>query len=90
MRKAIVGTWRRLLSEAEANEKVRCIIVTGNEKAFAAGADIKEMQERTFVDVAINDVFGDDPIALSKVRKPVIAAVAGYALGGGCELGDDV
>ena len=74
------------LAEAEANEKVRCIIVTGSEKAFAAGADIKEMQDRSFVDVATNDVFGDDPIAISKVKKPVIAAVAGYALGGGCEL----
>ena len=74
------------LGEAEANEKVRCIVLTGSDKAFAAGADIKEMHELSFVDVATNDVFGDDPIALSKVRKPVIAAVAGYALGGGCEL----
>jgi enoyl-CoA hydratase len=74
------------LGEADANEKVRCIIVTGNEKAFAAGADIKEMQDLSFVDVATNDVFGEDPVALSKMRKPVIAAVAGYALGGGCEL----
>ena len=74
------------LREADANEKVRCIVVTGSDKAFAAGADITEMQDKSFVDVATHDVFGDDPIALSKVRKPVIAAVAGYALGGGCEL----
>ncbi len=74
------------LAEADANEKVRCIILTGSEKAFAAGADIKEMLDKSFVDVAMHDVFGDDPIALTKVRKPVIAAVAGYALGGGCEL----
>ncbi|MEP5758555.1 MAG: enoyl-CoA hydratase [Litoreibacter sp.] len=74
------------LSDAEANEKIRCIIITGSQKAFAAGADIKEMQDKSFVDIAMHDVFGDNPIALSKMRKPVIAAVAGYALGGGCEL----
>jgi enoyl-CoA hydratase len=74
------------LAEADANEKVRCIILTGSEKAFAAGADIKEMSSKTFVEVFGNDLFGPEAEAILKVRKPIIAAVAGYALGGGCEL----
>ena len=67
------------------NDKVGCIIITGSEKAFAAGADIKEMQPLSYM-----DAFGQDFFAgwdgLVAIRKPVIAAVAGYALGGGCEL----
>jgi enoyl-CoA hydratase len=74
------------LAEAEANEKVRCIILTGSEKAFAAGADIKEMSTKTFVDVFTEDLFGPESEAILKIRKPIIAAVSGYALGGGCEL----
>ena len=74
------------LTEADANEKVRCIILTGSEKAFAAGADIKEMSSKTFVEVFGNDLFGPETEAILKIRKPIIAAVAGYALGGGCEL----
>ncbi|ETX29706.1 enoyl-CoA hydratase [Roseivivax isoporae] len=74
------------LREADVNEKVRCIILTGSSKAFAAGADIKEMSEKSFVDVFLADLFGNEATAAARVRKPVIAAVAGYALGGGCEL----
>jgi enoyl-CoA hydratase len=74
------------LTAADANERVRCIIITGSEKAFAAGADIKEMAEKTFVDVFGDDLFGADAEAILRVRKPIIAAVSGYALGGGCEL----
>jgi enoyl-CoA hydratase len=74
------------LAEAEANERVRCIILTGSEKAFAAGADIKEMSSKTFVEVFGNDLFGPESEAILKIRKPIIAAVSGYALGGGCEL----
>jgi enoyl-CoA hydratase len=74
------------LAEAEANEKVRCIILTGSEKAFAAGADIKEMSSKSFVEVFSDDLFGPESEALLKIRKPIIAAVSGYALGGGCEL----
>ena len=70
----------------EQNEKVRCIVITGSEKAFAAGADIREMSEKSFVDMFMSDFFGSETEQLLKVRKPVIAAVAGYALGGGCEL----
>ena len=69
----------------DSDAKVGCIVLTGSEKAFAAGADIKEMQPLSYVDAFTQDFFaGWD--ALVAVRKPVIAAVAGYALGGGCEL----
>ncbi|TRD22375.1 enoyl-CoA hydratase [Palleronia caenipelagi] len=74
------------VSEAEANEKVRCIVVTGSEKAFAAGADISEMAEKTYVDVFTSGLFADSVKVIEDCRKPIIAAVAGYALGGGCEL----
>lgn len=74
------------VAAAEANDKVRCIVLTGSEKAFAAGADIKEMSEKTFVDVFTDDLFGANTAQFLRCRKPVIAAVAGYALGGGCEL----
>ena len=74
------------LTAAQANDKVRCILLTGSDKAFAAGADISLMQEKTFVDVFTGDLFGPETTAICRVRKPIIAAVAGYALGGGCEL----
>ena len=76
----------RAVQAAEQNEKVHVIILTGSEKAFAAGADVKEMSQKSFVDVFANDLFGSESDALLRVRKPIIAAVAGYALGGGCEL----
>ena len=76
----------RALEEAEANDRVRCVILTGSEKAFAAGADIREMSKRDFVEVFSTDLFGPGPDAILRIRKPIIAAVAGYALGGGCEL----
>jgi enoyl-CoA hydratase len=74
------------LEEADRNEKVRCIVVTGSEKAFAAGADIKEMSEMDFGDVFSVNLFADASDRIARIRKPIIAAVAGYALGGGCEL----
>jgi len=72
--------------DADANEKVRCIVVTGSEKAFAAGADIKEMSSKSFGEVFSENLFANASDRIMKIRKPVIAAVAGYALGGGCEL----
>ena len=74
------------LTAAEADGAVRCIVLTGSERAFAAGADIKEMAGRGFVDVFTQDLFAAETEAILRVRKPIIAAVAGYALGGGCEL----
>lgn len=74
------------LEEADASDKVRCIVLTGSEKAFAAGADIKEMSEMSFTDVYTNNLFAQVNDRITAIRKPIIAAVAGYALGGGCEL----
>jgi enoyl-CoA hydratase len=62
------------------------MVLTGNEKAFAAGADIKEMKSRSFVDVYLSDFVTSSWERITRCRKPIIAAVAGYALGGGCEL----
>ena len=69
----------------DADAEVGAIVITGSEKAFAAGADIKEMQEKSYVDVYMEDFFAGWE-GLTRIRKPVIAAVSGYALGGGCEL----
>ncbi|WP_166417906.1 enoyl-CoA hydratase [Cochlodiniinecator piscidefendens] len=82
----LLGELADALKAAEENDKVRCVVITGSEKAFAAGADIKEMSEKTFVDVFTGDLFGGETEQILKSRKPIIAAVSGYALGGGCEL----
>ncbi|WP_296766096.1 enoyl-CoA hydratase [Sediminimonas sp.] len=74
------------LTEAQKNDKVRCIVITGSDKAFAAGADIKMMSEKSFADVFAGDLFTPETEQIMRVRKPIIAAVSGYALGGGCEL----
>lgn len=74
------------LQAMESNEAVRAIVLTGSEKAFAAGADIKEMSEKSFVEMFKEDFFAPQADAMLRIRKPIIAAVAGYALGGGCEL----
>jgi enoyl-CoA hydratase len=82
----LLGELATALGEADRNDKVRCIVLTGSAKAFAAGADIKEMSQKSFVEMFLQDFFGNEAMAITHVRKPVIAAVAGYALGGGCEL----
>ncbi|MGC2083260.1 MAG: enoyl-CoA hydratase [Bradyrhizobium sp.] len=74
------------VDDLEADDAIGCIVVTGSEKAFAAGADIKEMQPKTFIDMFSSDFADIGGDRLAKCRKPTIAAVAGYALGGGCEL----
>jgi enoyl-CoA hydratase len=86
LNKQILDELAQALTEADKNDKVRCIVLTGSEKAFAAGADIKEMAEKTYVDVFEEDLFTGPTEAILRVRKPIIAAVSGYALGGGCEL----
>ncbi len=68
------------------DDDIGAIVVTGSEKAFAAGADIKEMVGKTFAEVLSDDLFGRINQIFASVGKPVIAAVAGYALGGGCEI----
>ena len=70
----------------EADDAVRCVIITGSEKAFAAGADIGEMKSKSFAEVYKEDFITKNWERVSRARKPVIAAVAGFALGGGCEL----
>ncbi|UHS57978.1 enoyl-CoA hydratase [Agrobacterium vaccinii] len=76
---------RHILASFSTDESIGAIVITGSPKAFAAGADIKEMQSLDFVDAYLGDFLGGwDDVAAS--RKPVIAAVSGFALGGGCEL----
>jgi len=82
------GLKDELLDAAErfdADANIGCLVITGSEKAFAAGADIKDMAGKSYLDVFASD-FAADYERLSRVRKPIIAAVAGFALGGGCEL----
>ena len=74
------------VTAADRNDKVRCIVLTGSDKAFAAGADVKEMAAKSYSEVLFEDLFGAEAEAIARVRKPMIAAVAGYCLGGGCEL----
>ncbi|EUC64264.1 enoyl-CoA hydratase/isomerase [Rhizoctonia solani AG-3 Rhs1AP] len=74
-----------VLDQVEKDEEIGALVVTGSEKAFAAGADIKEMKDKEFTDVYKNNFLGDWT-RITSFRKPVIAAVSGFALGGGCEL----
>jgi enoyl-CoA hydratase len=82
----LLGELTIALGKADADPKVRAIVITGSEKAFAAGADVKEMSKKSFSDMALADFFGRESNAVTSIRKPIIAAVSGYALGGGCEL----
>ena len=82
---ALIRELGQALDAFEADDAIGAIVLTGSDKAFAAGADIKEMQNRSFVDVYLGD-FVKSWERVTLCRKPVIAAVAGYALGGGCEL----
>ena len=74
------------LDAFEADPGVGCMVLTGSDKAFAAGADIKEMKDKSYQDVFLEDFITVGWEKVSKVRKPIVAAVAGFALGGGCEM----
>jgi enoyl-CoA hydratase len=82
---ALMADLDAALEAFEADPAIGAIVLTGSEKAFAAGADIKEMQDKTFADAFLGD-FISKWERLTRVRKPVVAAVAGFALGGGCEI----
>jgi len=83
---ALIRELGAALDEFEKNAAVGAIVLTGSEKAFAAGADIKEMAGKTFVECYIEDFITDGWERITTCRKPIIAAVAGFALGGGCEV----
>ncbi|WP_343698377.1 enoyl-CoA hydratase [Caulobacter sp.] len=83
---ALLGELAQALATAEADDGVGCIVLTGSAKAFAAGADIKEMSDKTYAQMFKADFFTAGARAIEQCRKPIIAAVSGYALGGGCEL----
>ena len=82
----LLGELADACKAADKNDKVRCIIITGSEKAFAAGADISEMADKSFVEMYTQRFFENETDRINRIRKPIIEAVAGYALGGGCEL----
>ena len=81
----LIGELDQALTAFEADPRIGCIVLTGSEKAFAAGADIKEMRDKSFVDALLQD-FISRWDCVARARKPIIAAVAGFALGGGSEL----
>lgn len=83
---SMIGELCDALASLDANEKARCIVLTGSDKVFAAGADIAELAEKTFADVFCADQSARLARAFRDCRTPIIAAVAGYALGAGCEL----
>jgi enoyl-CoA hydratase len=85
LNRALMADLSHALDAFEADPTIGCMVITGSDKAFAAGADIKEMAEKSFADAYLGN-FAANWDRAATVRKPVIAAVAGFALGGGCEL----
>jgi len=82
---ALVAELSQAIDAFEADDAIGCLLITGNDKAFAAGADIKEMAEKSFFNAFMGN-FAADWDRAARARKPIVAAVAGFALGGGCEL----
>ncbi|HEY6862247.1 MAG TPA: enoyl-CoA hydratase [Pseudolabrys sp.] len=85
LNKALIFELTEAIEAFDADEKIGCLLITGNDKAFAAGADIKEMADKPFIEAYLGD-FVSNWNAAAEARKPIVAAVAGFALGGGCEL----
>ncbi len=85
LNRALMRELGQAVDAFEADDKIGCMVITGSDKAFAAGADIKEMADKTFTEAFLGD-FAATWHRVAHARKPVIAAVAGFALGGGCEL----
>jgi len=85
LNRTLVGEVTKAIEAFEADANIGCMVITGSDKAFAAGADIKEMADKTFADAFLGD-FAASWDRAATARKPIIAAVAGFALGGGCEL----
>ena len=85
LNKALIAELTAAIDGFEADDKIGCVLITGNEKAFAAGADIKEMADKSFTEAYLGN-FAADWDRVARARKPIVAAVAGFALGGGCEL----
>jgi enoyl-CoA hydratase len=83
---ALMAELAHALDGFEGDDGIGAIVITGDGKAFAAGADVKEMQPKTFADVQADDMLAGHWVRVAACRKPTVAAVAGFALGGGCEL----
>src|SRR5881227_3069753 len=82
----VFGEIAAAIESLEADPAIGCLLLTGSDKAFAAGADIKEMKDKSYQDVFLQDFITVGWERVSQVRKPIVAAVAGFALGGGCEM----
>jgi enoyl-CoA hydratase len=85
LNKALIADLTQAIEAFDADDKIGCMLITGSDKAFAAGADIKEMADKPFIGAYLGD-FVSNWDAAARARKPIVAAVAGFALGGGCEL----
>ena len=83
--RALIHELTQAIDAYETDATIGCMLITGSDKAFAAGADIKEMADKTFIEAYLGN-FAGDWHAPTRARKPIVAAVAGFALGGGCEL----
>jgi enoyl-CoA hydratase len=89
LNKALIDELTKVVDAFDADDKIGCMLITGNEKAFAAGADIKEMADKPFIEAYLGD-FVSNWNAVAKARKPVVAAVAGFALGGELAMQSDI
>lgn len=85
LNKALIAELTQAIEAFDGDDKIGCMLITGSDKAFAAGADIKEMADKPFIEAYLGDFVSNWDV-VAHARKPIVAAVAGFALGGGCEL----